>query len=146
MTTDTSINPFVEKTYQDTYDLLVSIRDYISGPMEEEAGDLEVPDQLRLTRELSSMTRDLTDAMAWLMLQKAIDAGELTPEEADAEPAGKLGQEPQEDEQEPQEDEEADDAEGLARLPLTARSLIDRSRRVCAMVRQLASGHKNSGN
>lgn len=106
----TPINPFVEKTYQDTYDLLVSIRDYISGPMKQEAGDLEPPDQLSLTRELTSMTRNLNDTMAWLMLQKAIDAGELTPEEADAEPAGKLGKALQED-------EEVDDAEGLARLP-----------------------------
>ena len=139
MTADSSINPFVEKTYQDTYDLLVSIRDYISGPMEEEAGDLEAPDQLRLTREISSMTRDLTDAMAWLMLQKAIDAGELTPEEAEAEPAWNLGETPKEG-------DEPEDAEGIARLPITARSFIDRSRRICAMVRQLAADKDISEN
>jgi regulator of CtrA degradation len=86
-----SINPFVEKTYQDTYELLVSIRDYISGSMQDEAEVLEAPDQLRLTRELSSVTRDLTDVMAWLMLQKAIEVGELSQEDANAEPAGNFG-------------------------------------------------------
>tara|TARA_Y100001936_G_C16091563_1_gene686701 strand:- start:7184 stop:7591 length:408 start_codon:yes stop_codon:yes gene_type:complete len=126
------LNPFVEKTYQDTYELLVSIRDYISGPMEQEAEKLEAPDQLRLTRELSSMTRDLTDAMAWLMMQKAIEAGELSQEDADAEPAGNLVKNAGET-------DELEDAEGLARLPITARSLIDRSRRICAMVRQLST-------
>ncbi|NKB22455.1 MAG: DUF1465 family protein [Alphaproteobacteria bacterium] len=134
-----SINPFVEKTYQDTYELLVSIRDYISGPMQGEAEVLEAPDQLRLTQELSRMTRDLTDAMAWLMMQKAIDAGELSQEDADAEPAGKLGENSDEA-------DEPEDAEGLARLPLSVRSLVDRSRRICAMVRQMAADSNKSGN
>jgi len=134
-----SINPFVEKTYQDTYALLVSIRDYISGSMQEEAEGLEAPDQLRLTRELSCMTRDLTDAMAWLMLQKAIEAGELSQEDANAEPAGNLGDKTDEP-------DVVEDAEGLMRLPITVRSLIDRSRRTCALVRQLATDSRKSGN
>jgi len=126
------INPFIEKTYQDTYELLVSIRDYISDSMQDEAGVLDPPDQLRLMRKLSSMTRDLTDAMAWLMLQKAISAGELGQEEANTEPAGNLGEKADDA-------DEVEDAERLARLPLTVRSLIDRSRRTCALVRQLAA-------
>ena len=132
------INPFVEKTYQDTYELLVSIRDYISGSMKDEAEVLEAPDQLRLTRELSAMTRDLTDAMAWLMLQKAIEAGELSQEDANAEPAGNLGDKTDDA-------DEVEDAEGLARLPITVRSLIDRSRRTCSLVRQLATDSRKSG-
>ena len=85
------------------------------------------------------MTRDLTDAMAWLMLQKAIEAGELSQKDANAEPAGNLGDKTDEP-------DVVEDAEGLMRLPITVRSLIDRSRRTCALVRQLATDSRKSGN
>ena len=106
--------------------------------MQDEAKVLAAPDQLRLTREMPCMTRDLTDVMAWLMLQKAIEVGELSREDANAEPAGNLGGQTDEP-------DEVKDAEGLVRLPITVRSLIDRSRRTCALVRQLATDSRKSG-
>ena len=118
--------------------MLVSIRDYISGSVQDEAEVLEAPDQLRLTRELSCMTRDLTDVMAWLMLQKAIEVSEFSQEDANAEPAGNLGDKTDEP-------YEVEDAEGMVRLPITVRSLIDRPRRTCALVRQLATDSRKSG-
>ena len=124
-------NPFVERAYQDTYDLLVAVRDYISGPMREEAGALQKDENLQLTYALSRVTRQLTDVMAWLMLQKAVAAGEMSPEEADAQPAANL--------------EALDDSgdgidnAAVGRLPLAARGLIDRARRITALVEQLSS-------
>lgn len=84
------------------------------------------------------MTRDLTDVMAWLMLQKAIEVGELSRKDANVEPAGNLGGQTDEP-------DEVKDAEVLVRLPITVRSLIDRSRRTCALVRQLATDSRKSG-
>jgi len=52
--------------------------------MQDEAEILEAADQLRLTR-------DLTESIAWLMLQKAIEAGGLSQEDANAEAAVNLG-------------------------------------------------------
>ena len=106
--------------------------------MQDEAEALAAPDQLRLTREMPCMTRDLIDVMAWLMLQKAIEVGELSREDANAEPAGNLGGQTDEP-------DEVKDAEVLVRLPITVRSLIDRSRRTCALVRQLATDSRKSG-
>ena len=83
-------DPFVERAYEETYDLLVSLRDYLSGPMREEAGALANGDQLQLTYQLSRVTRQLTDVMAWLMLQKAVAARELTSEKAADEPSAGL--------------------------------------------------------
>lgn len=106
--------------------------------MQDEAEVPAAPDQLRLTREMPCMTRDLIDVMAWLMLQKAIEVGELSRKDANAEPAGNLGGQTDEP-------DEVKDAEGLLRLPITVRSLIDRSRRTCALVRQLATDSRKSG-
>jgi len=131
MTETVAVNPFVERAYQDTYDLLVAVRDYISGPMQEEAEALQKDENLQLTYALSRITRQLTDVMAWLMLQKAVGAGELSPEEADAQPAASL---------ESLNDSRDDmDNAALGRLPLAARGLIDRARRITVLVEQLSS-------
>ena len=106
--------------------------------MQDEAEALVAPDQLRLTREMPCMTRDLTDVMAWLMLQKAIEVGELSQEDANAEPAGNLGYKTDDP-------DEVEGAEGMVRLPITVLSLINWSRRTCALVRQLATDSRKSG-
>ena len=129
MTDAAPTSPFIERAYQDTYDLLVAVRDYISGPMQEDAKGLENDDRLQLTYALSRITRQLTDVMAWLMLQKAVAAGELSQEAVASEPAAAL--ESLKDIQ-----EEMDNA-ALSRLPLAARGMIDRTRRITALVGQL---------
>jgi len=118
---------FVERAYDDTYALLVAMRDYVAGPSSDDAQTLEPGDRLILTHQLSRVTRLLTNVMAWLMVQKAVAAGELTSEEGASEPAAELDFLGDADE----------DLEELGRLPLAARSLIDRARRIAALVRQL---------
>lgn len=133
MADDISHTAFVQRAYDDTYALLVAMRDYVSGPSSADSTELDPSDRLRLTHELSRVTRQLTDVMAWLMVQKAVAAGEISEEEGTHAPAAQL------DLMAEDEDDDDEDMEGLGRLPLTARSLIDRSRRITALVRQLNS-------
>ena len=129
---DLSHSAFVQRAYDDTYALLIAMRDYVSGQSSEDAGQLEPQDRMRLSLELSRVTRQITEIMAWLMVQKAVAAGEITAEEGAQQAAGQLTL--------PDEDDEDSDRDDLARLPLSARSLIDRSRRISALVRQLQGG------
>jgi regulator of CtrA degradation len=128
---DLSHSAFVQRAYDDTYALLVAMRDYVSGPSKDDADRLEPHDRMRLSLELSRVTRQLTEIMAWLMVQRAIAAGEITADEGSRQAAGQLS---------------IDDADfdasrkELGRLPLAARSLIDRARRIAALVRQLQEG------
>lgn len=132
MTDTHPLDPFVERTYHDTYDLLVALRDYVSDDLPKEAKELETTDQLRLTEELSRLTRRLTDVMAWLMIQKAVAAGEITREEGRDAPAAQL---------EALDDSDYDDdPKALGRLPLSARGLIGRARQITTLVRQLDGG------
>lgn len=132
MADDLSHTAFVQRAYDDTYALLVAMRDYVSGPSSEDSAELDPSDRLRLTHELSRVTRQLTNVMAWLMVQKAVAAGEISTEDGADAPAAQLDLQA--------EGEDDEDVDGLGRLPLTARSLIDRSRRITALVRQLDSG------
>jgi len=132
-----SADPFIERAYEETYELLIVMRDYLSGSMRDEARELDNGDQLQLTYHLSRVTRQLTDVMAWLMLQKAVAAGELTSREAAGEPSAEL------DSLEDAGDEI--DPEAVARLPLAARGIIDRARRLCALVGQLRDSAGETG-
>ena len=128
---DISHSAFVQRAYDDTYALLLAMRDYVSGQSSEDAQQLEPKDRLRLSLELSRVTRQITEVMAWLMVQKAIGAGEITADEGAQQAAGQLTL---------ADDDNDGDMEELGRLPLSARSLIDRARRIAALVRQLQSG------
>ena len=127
---DLSLSPFVQRAYDDTYALLIAMRDYVSGQSIEDAKQLEPSDRMRLSLELSRVTRRITEIMAWLMVQRAIAAGEITAEEGAQQAADQLVLAGDDDE----------DRDELAKLPLAARSLIDRARRIAALVRQLQSG------
>ena len=135
--TDTAHAAFVDKTYREASDLLVEVRDYIAGRLSEPAQPARAPaDRLRLTQALSRVTRQLTEAMAWLLVQKAVAAGEITAAEAvetgaAALSAGELG--------------ERAAAEFDAPLPLAARGLIDRTQRLYTRVAQLDTGRRAAG-
>jgi regulator of CtrA degradation len=129
---DLSHGPFIQRAYDDTYALLIGMRDYVSGQSSDDANSLEPQDRMRLSLELSRVTREITEIMAWLMVQKAIAAGEITAEEGAQQAAGQLTL--------ADENDSDKDREELAKLPLSARSLIDRSRRIAALVRQLQAG------
>jgi regulator of CtrA degradation len=122
-------SPFVERAYSESYDLLVALRDYIAGPMEEEASTLDAGDRMHMIRVLSGITRQMTDIMAWLMLQKAVSSGELSPEAADSEPAASL--------ETVFEESDVLNSKKLENMPLTVRGHVDRCRRIAALVSQL---------
>ena len=126
---------FIDRAYEEARDLLVATRDYVAGPSNEEGKRLAAPDRLRLTLELARLTRRLTEATAWLMLQKGVAAGEMTAVQAATASAAEFDGGPEADA----------DAMALARLPVTARSLIDRSRRLHAHVAQLRDSMSAAG-
>ena len=74
----------------------------------------------------------LTNVMAWLLLQKAVIAGEMTAEQAAADPAAAMDF--------AIDDGKPDDPAAQARLPIAARGLLDRGRRLIAHVTALSGG------
>jgi regulator of CtrA degradation len=126
ITGNESHDAFLEKAYRETYDLLVDVRDYVAGGPAAEGEEIAAQQKLQLTYELSRITGRLTDVMAWLMIRKAVAAGEIGEEEAAAQStAPSAFEDPPEVETDP------------AALPLAARGLIDRMRRLEADVRRL---------
>ena len=116
---------FFSKTYDETYALLVEARDYMSaaqarrrdGPEHGLVGALET---LRLTARL-------TNIMAWLLVQRAVHAGEIGQRQARAAPY-RLGSH--------RVCSEAG-GEDSAALPSRLRELLQRSRKLCQRVARL---------
>ena len=82
MERQTSSVAFFDKIYDETFSLLVRTRDYLSD--REPAATLHVTpnERLRLTTLTMRLTAQLTDIMAWLLIQKAANAGEVSHEKA----------------------------------------------------------------
>lgn len=129
------LTAFIEDAYQDTLSLMTELRDFLAGVQAapEDPNANRPPDvRARIVKEISSVTRDLTEAMAWLLLQKAVAAGEITPEEAETRADGLLT---------PINADRVAAADG-APLPLEIRGYMDRSRRLYDQVislREMAS-------
>jgi hypothetical protein len=117
------LSAFVEDAYQDTLSLMTELRDFLvevqAAPEDAEASEATKV-RARIVRKISAITRNLTEAMAWLLLQKAAVAGEITPEEAETRVDGSLipG------------DAARIAATNGAELPLEIRGYMDRSRRL----------------
>ena len=126
---------FLEKTYREALGLLVEVRDYVAGPSKADGEALLPQDRAMLVHELTKVTRRLTDAIAWLLLQKAVAAEEISAEEAARSTAGTLSLEAAA--------EDGADAD-LGLLPLVARGQIDRSRRIFAEVRRLEASLRSA--
>jgi regulator of CtrA degradation len=122
---------FVEKAYEDANVLLVELRDYVAG-LAETKDDMPPAVRLKLTTELSQVTRLLTEVVAWLLVQKAVAAGEITVEEAAGSEAAAL----------PEDVSATAENRDLGDLPLVARGLIDRTRRLYRQVLQLDASRK----
>lgn len=135
---DLSHSAFVQRAYDDTYALLLAMRDYLSGQSSEDSDQLEPNERMRLSLELSRVTRQITEIMAWLMVQKAVAAGEITADEGARQAAGQLTLADDDDTE--YDAENNTEMEELDKLPLAARGLIDRARRIAALVRQLQDG------
>ncbi|MEE8271251.1 MAG: DUF1465 family protein [Alphaproteobacteria bacterium] len=75
---------FFDKTYDDALALLVEARNYIAY---QESVDLQaLPPQARLlvSQETMRVTCRLTESMAWLLAQRAVQVGELSNEDVKA--------------------------------------------------------------
>jgi len=121
---------FIEEAYQDTLSLMTELRDFLAevqAAPEDPNADRPPDVRARIVKEISSITRNLTEAMAWLLLQKAAGAGEITPEEAETRADGLLAQV----------DADRIAAADGAELPLEIRGYIDRSRRLYDQVLSL---------
>ena len=121
---------FIEDAYQDTLSLMTELRDFLAevqAAPEDPNADRSPDVRARIVKEISSITRNLTEAMAWLLLQKAAGAGEITPEEAETRADGLLAQV----------DADRIAAADGAELPLEIRGYMDRSRRLYDQVLSL---------
>ncbi len=121
---------FIEEAYQDTLSLMTELRDFLAevqAAPEDPNADRPPDVRARIVKEISSITRNLTEAMAWLLLQKAAGAGEITPEEAETRADGLLAQV----------DADRIAAADGAELPLEIRGYMDRSRRLYDQVLSL---------
>ena len=127
MTQQAQATEFFGRTYGEAMTLLVEARDYLAyrEPIERQA--LLPPVRLRMSCETMRLTARLTQIMGWLLSQRAVYEGELTPEGA-LDGQGELAAiEVCMDE----------DMAGTAALPQRLRQLLDRSRRLFIRVARL---------
>lgn len=69
---------FFGKTYDDALTLLVEVRDYLESNESAKTAQLPPATRLGLTCLTMRLTAQLTDIMAWLLVQKAVQSGEIT--------------------------------------------------------------------
>ena len=127
------LHAFVEESYQDTLSLMTELRDYLTGIQGEEAPDIDPQLRTLIIGEISTMTRHMTEAMAWLLLRKAAAAGEITDSEARNRADGLMSGD----------DALPEPVQGALSLPMEVRGYIDRSRRLYDQIQRLReSAHK----
>ena len=73
---------FFNRTYDETFDLLLEARDYLAHREPLDRRELGPDDRLVVNCEALRLTSRLTQIMAWLLVQKAVHAGEMTRAEA----------------------------------------------------------------
>ena len=76
---------FIDRTFYEVLQLLEDARDYTLLYWKEDKRGLAENDALRLTQEKMLLTARLSEIMAWLMVQKAVNEGEMTARESQAE-------------------------------------------------------------
>lgn len=118
---------FFRRTYDETMSLLVEARDYLSYGEPFERPKLASGDRLKANCEAMRITSRLTQVMAWLLVQRAVAEGEMTSEEAAAEPHRLSGQSVC----------HVTDAFPDTPLPRALRSLLDRSHALYIRVERL---------
>jgi regulator of CtrA degradation len=109
------------RTYDEALDLIVEARNYMvhlrPASRRPRSSDANSSETLRLSCEALRVTSRLTQVMAWLMLQRAVQDGEISPDEACAEQNRLSGQSVC-----------LDDSTGEDReIPAGLRSLLNRS-------------------
>lgn len=117
----------LHKTLDETMTLLVRARDYMSYAVPSAEPGLLPAERLQISREAMRVTARLSHIMAWLLAQKAVQAGEISPMAAaavyrlDSDDLGLMEGSP----------------EGSAALPEGLRDLLDRSRALYVRVTRL---------
>ena len=77
---------FFRRTYDETMDLMIEARNYVAYVERRERERAGIVAGLRMSCEAMRVTSRLTQVMAWLMTQRAVHEGEISPDEALAEP------------------------------------------------------------
>ena len=134
---------FFNGSYQDTLPPITELRDCpigIKTGASEESPNYTLDAIHPVVRaaaigEISSITCDLTEAMAWLLPQRAT-AGEISPTEANTPADGLLGED----------SAPAAPVPAVSKVPIEIRRYIDRSRRLYGwIVRLRETAAKNAG-
>jgi len=81
---------FLNGTYAEAMALTCEARDYVALQEAGERAGLNPVDQMVASCESMRMTTRLTQVMAWLLVQRAVQAGEMTRDEA-RQPQHRLG-------------------------------------------------------
>lgn len=75
---------FFDSTFEEALALTREARDYLTHQEPRERGHMTPNDRMLASCESMRLTSRLTQVMAWLLVQKAVHAGEMTREEARA--------------------------------------------------------------
>lgn len=84
---------FFDRTYDEALELAEAARDYIAGQAASDKVQLDPDTRLAASCEEMRLTARMTQVIAWLMMQRAVHAGEISREEAAAEENRLGGQE-----------------------------------------------------
>lgn len=122
-----ALSAFVDDAYEETLTLMTELRDYLAAFQADRQAGMDPHARTRVIAEISTITRNLTEAMAWLLLQKAVAADEISDAEA-MERSGELML-----------DEERAETAGFdpQQLPVEMRGYMDRSRRLYDQIMRL---------
>jgi len=118
---------FFNRTYDETMALLVETRNYIAYHEAKDQKGLPPHVRLQVSCESMRVTSRLIQAMAWLLAQKAVHAGELTPRQAASEEYALSGGDICADES----------GADIEALPTGLRSLLERSHKLYMRVARL---------
>ena len=114
----------IASLYTEAMVLADETRSYFDRHGREERDALDPVLRVGFSCESLKVTTRLMHVIAWLLTQRAVEAGELSPVQA-RKPSRRLGDAPQSDES------------VLVRLPETARGLVEASRELYSRVRRL---------
>lgn len=119
--------PFLDRVYDEAMALLIETRNYIAYQERRDADALAPDIRLIISQETLRMTSRLTQSMAWLLAQKAVQAGEIGARDALVQEAAVDGEAVCLD------DTYTDDV----RLPDAVRNLLARTRSLYVRVHRL---------
>lgn len=82
MSGHTQFAKFINRTFDETMQLLEEARDYSMHDWKEDVRGWPDDKTMRITSERLRLTARLSEVMAWVMVHKAVASGEMTAEQA----------------------------------------------------------------